>query len=63
MNLSNYGIEGERESVWFVDNGFVIGVSAGSLIFVNNLMDNLGLLYTAAMLVRNIPDDVEIIDD
>lgn len=28
------------------DNGFVIGVSAGSLIFANNLMNNLGLLDT-----------------
>lgn len=73
------------------DNGFVIGVSAGSLIFANNLMNNLGLLdtkmdvhceksnvvgkvsfplienvklsNTAAMLVRSIPDDVEIIDE
>lgn len=73
------------------DNGFVIGVSAGSLIFANNLPDNLGLVdtkmdvhceqgdlpgrvsfplkentklsNTAAMLIRSIPDDVEIIDD
>lgn len=28
------------------DNGFVIGVSAGSLIFSNNLNDNLGLIDT-----------------
>ena len=71
-------------------NGFVIGVSAGSIIFANNLPDNLGLVdtrldvhceksnltgwvgfplienlklsNTAAMLIRNIPDDAEIID-
>ena len=69
----------------------MIGVSAGSLIFANNLPDNLGLVdtkmdvhceqgdlpgratfpmktntkltNTAAMLIRDIPDDVEIIDD
>ena len=73
------------------NNGFVIGVSAGSIIFTNNLPGNLGLLdtkldvhcaassftgrvsfplieniklsNTAAILIRNIPDDVEIIDD
>lgn len=28
------------------DNGVVIGVSAGSLIFSNNLPDNLGLIHT-----------------
>ena len=72
-------------------NGFVIGVSAGSLIFANNLPDSLGLLETgmdvhcerssiigrvsfpleesiklsntAAMLIRRIPDEVEIVDD
>ncbi|MBE5794390.1 MAG: hypothetical protein E7323_06885 [Clostridiales bacterium] len=70
--------------------GMVIGVSAGSMIFVDYLPDNLGLLdvrmsvhskktnilgkvsfpveetielsNTAAMLIRSIPDDVEIID-
>ena len=72
------------------DNGFVIGVSAGSIIFANNLPDNLGLIDTkldvhcdqssftgkvtfppaenirlsnnAAMLIRSIPEDTEIID-
>ena len=73
------------------DNGFVIGVSAGSIIFASNLPDNLELVdtkldvhceassytgrvsfplignmklsNTAAMLIRSIPGDVEIIDD
>lgn len=73
------------------NDGFVIGVSAGSLIFANNLPENLGLLdvtmdvhseksniignvqiplieniklsNTAAMLIRNIKEDVEIVDD
>ena len=68
----------------------MIGVSAGSIIFANNLPGNLELLdkrldvyceassytgrvsfplignmklsNTAAILIRNIPDDVEIID-
>lgn len=72
------------------NDGFVIGVSAGSIIFANNLPGNLELLdtkldvhceassytgkvsfpltenmklsNTAAILIRNIPDDVEIID-
>ena len=72
------------------DNGLVIGVSAGSIIFANNLPDNLGLIDTrldvhcdqssftgkvtfppaenirlsnnAAMLIRSIPEDTEIID-
>ena len=72
------------------DGGFVIGVSAGSIIFANNLPGNLGLLdtkldvhcktssctgkvsfplieniklsNTASMLIRSIPDEVEIID-
>lgn len=70
--------------------GFVLGVSAGSIIFASNLPDNLGLVdapldvhcaegdlpgkvsfphkdrirltNTGAMLLRSIPDDVEIID-
>lgn len=73
------------------ENGFVIGVSAGSLVFMQNLPDNLGLLpacmdvhcatgdqpgkltgplperirlsNTAALLVRGIPDDIELIDE
>ena len=73
------------------EDGFVIGVSAGSIIFANNLPGNLGFIdtkldvhcdrssftgrvtfpladnlklsNTAAMLIRNIPDDTEIIDD
>ena len=72
------------------DGGFVIGVSAGSIIFANNLPGNLELLdtkldvhceassytgrvsfplieniklsNTAAILIRSIPDEVEIID-
>ena len=72
------------------ENGFVIGVSAGSIIFANNLPGSLGLVdtkldvhcekssftgkvtfplpgnlklsNTAAMLIRSIPDDAEIID-
>ena len=84
---------GFRETLmsYIRENGFVIGVSAGSLIFASNLPDNLGLVdtkmdvhcehgdlpgpvsfplkantkltNTAAMLIRSIPDDVEIIDD
>ena len=84
---------GFRETLltYIRDNGFVIGVSAGSIIFANNLPGNLELLdtklsvhceascytgkvsfplienmklsNTAAILIRNIPDDVEIIDD
>lgn len=84
---------GFRETLmaYIRDNGFVIGVSAGSIIFANNLPENLELLdtkldvhcekgnligsvsfplkeniklsNTAAMIIRNIPDDVEIIDD
>ena len=73
------------------NNGFVIGVSAGSIIFANNLPGNLELLdtkldvhceassytgrvsfplignlklsNTGAIIVRSIPDNVEIIDD
>ena len=72
------------------DGGFVIGVSAGSIIFANNLPGNLELLdtkldvhceassytgkilfplienmklsNTAAILIRSIPDEVELID-
>ncbi len=71
-------------------NGFVIGVSAGSIVFANNLPGNLELLdmkldvhcnsssytgkvsfplienmklsNTAALLIRSIPDEAEIID-
>lgn len=73
------------------NGGLVLGVSAGSLIFADNLPDNLHLLgarmavhckssniagrihlppktdiqlsNTAAMLIRTLPDDVEIIDE
>jgi len=73
------------------NDGLVLGVSAGSLIFANNLPENLGLLAArlsvhcekssitgpvsfplpenialsnrAAMLLRGIPDDIEIVDD
>ena len=72
------------------EGGFVIGVSAGSIIFAGNLPGNLGLVdtkldvhcekssftgkvsfplpgnlklsNTAAMLIRSIPEDAEIID-
>ena len=90
--LSRINDTGFRNSLlsYIRDNGFVIGVSAGSIIFANNLPDNLGLVdtkldvhceqgdlpgqvsfpmkentrlsNTAAMLIRSIPDDVEIID-
>lgn len=73
------------------NNGLVIGVSAGSLIFSNNLNDNLGLIdtkldvhcitgekrgkltyplknnvrltNTCALVIRNLPDGVEIIGE
>ena len=73
------------------DNGLVIGVSAGSLIFTNNIPDNLGLIdtkldvhcaegekrgklafpiknnvrltNTCALVIRNIPDEMEIIGE
>lgn len=73
------------------EGGFVMGVSAGSLIFSNNLPNNLGLLDArmsihcksssstghvssplpkmielsnkAALLIKRIPDDMEIVDD
>lgn len=72
-------------------NGLVIGVSAGSLIFSNNLSDNLGLIdtkldvhcatgekrgklayplknhvrltNTCALLIRDLPDGMEIIGE
>ncbi len=73
------------------DNGLVIGVSAGSLIFSNNLENNLGLIdtkldvhcvtgekrgkmtyplksnirltNTCALVIRDLPDGVEIIGE
>ncbi len=73
------------------DNGLVIGVSAGSLIFSNNLDNNLGLIdtkldvhcltgdkrgkltyplknnvrltNTCALVIRNLPDGIEIIGE
>ena len=90
--LSRINDTGFRESLlsYIRDGGFVIGVSAGSLIFADNLPDSLGLLKTkldvhcaqssltgaialplpenlqlsntAAMLVRDLRDDMEIID-
>ena len=90
--LERINDSGFRDSLlaYIRENGFVIGVSAGSIIFANNLPDNLGLVdtrldvhceksnltgrvgfplienlklsNTAAMLIRNIPDDAEIID-
>ena len=71
-------------------DGLVLGVSAGSLIFANDLPDNLGLLdtklsvhcadssligtvsfqadhinlsNTAALLIRSVPNDVQLIDN
>lgn len=72
-------------------NGMVIGVSAGSIIFCNNLCDNLGLIDTkldvhcvtgdksgklpyplkdnvkltdtSALVIRDFPDDIEIIGE
>lgn len=38
---------GESLMEYIEGNGLVIGVSAGSLIFSNNLVDNLGLIDTA----------------
>ena len=84
---------GFRETLlaYIRDGGFVIGVSAGSIIFAGNLPGNLGLLdtkldvhceassytgrvsfpltgnlklsNTAAILIRSIPDEAEIIDE
>ena len=84
---------GFRETLlsYIHNGGFVIGVSAGSVVFANNLPENLGLLdanlnvhckdsniigpvhfpllknielsNTAAILIRAIPDDVEIVDE
>ena len=84
---------GFRETLltYIRDNGFVIGVSAGSIIFANNLpgnlelldtkldvhceassytgsvsfplMENMKLSNTGAIIVRCIPENVEIIDD
>lgn len=73
------------------DNGMVIGVSAGSLLFSNNLVGNLGLINTrldvhcptgeargkvnyplkenvrltntCALVIREIPDELEIIGE
>ena len=91
--LSRINETGFRDTLteYIRENGFVIGVSAGSLIFASNLTDNLGLLNTkmdvhcekssftgkaafpltdhlqlsntAAMLIRDIPEDAEIIDE
>ena len=83
---------GFRETLltYIRDDGFVIGVSAGSIVFANNLPGNLELLdtkldvhceessytgkvsfplignmklsNTAAIIIRSIPDEMEIID-
>ena len=90
--LERINDSGFRETLlsYIRENGFVIGVSAGSIIFANNLPGNLGIVdtkldvhcekssytgrvtfppadnlklsNTAAMLIRNIPEDAEIID-
>lgn len=84
---------GFRDSLlsYIQNDGLVIGVSAGSIIFASNLPENLGIVdvnmnvhsaktsmigkvsfpltstielsNTAAMLIRSIPDAVEIIDE
>lgn len=91
--LQRINQSGFRSSLlsYIQNGGFVIGASAGSLIFADNLPDNLHLLgtrmdvhckktnitrrihlpaetaiqlsNTAAMLIRTLPDDVEIIDE
>lgn len=76
---------------YIYDNGLVIGVSAGSLVFTNNLENNLGFLdtkldvhcimgerrgkmtyplknnvrltNTCALVIRDLPDGVEIIGE
>ncbi len=90
--LERINDSGFRETLlsYIRENGFVIGVSAGSIIFANNLPGNLGiadtkldvhcekssftgrvtfplisnlkLSNTAAVLIRGIPEDAEIID-
>jgi peptidase E len=90
--LNRINDTGFRDSLlsYIKNDGFVIGVSAGSLIFANNLSDNLGLLdtklnvhceksstvghisfplkekvqlsNTAAMVIKRIPGDAEIVD-
>ena len=91
--LERINDSGFRETLlsYIRENGFVIGVSAGSIIFANNLPGNLGIVdtkldvhcekssftgradfplisnlklsNTAAMLIRDIPEDAEVIDD
>ncbi len=81
----------ESLTAYINSNGLVIGVSAGSLIFTNNIPDNLGLIdtkldvhcaegekrgklafpiknnvrltNTCALVIRNIPDEMEIIGE
>lgn len=81
----------ESLTAYINDNGLVIGVSAGSIIFANNLENNLGLIdtkldvhciagekrgkvtyplkenvqltNTCALVLRNLPDEVEIIGE
>ena len=91
--LERINDSGFRETLlsYIRENGFVIGVSAGSIIFANNLPGNLGIVdtkldvhcekssfigradfplisnlklsNTAAMLIRDIPEDAEVIDN
>ena len=91
--LERINATGFRESLtaYINDNGLVIGVSAGSIIFANNLENNLGLIdtkldvhciagekrgkvtyplkenvqltNTCALVLRNLPDEVEIIGE
>ena len=91
--LERMNATGFHESLkaYIRDNGLVIGVSAGSLIFSNNLENNLGLIHTkldvhcvtgekrgkmtyplkenvkltntCALVIRDFPDDMEIIGE
>ena len=91
--LERMNATGFHESLkaYIRDNGLVIGVSAGSLIFSNNLEKNLGLIdtkldvhcvtgekrgkmtypikenvkltNTCALVIRDFPDDMEIIGE
>lgn len=91
--LERVNATGFQESLmeYIHDNGLVIGVSAGSLIFANNLENHLGLIdtkldvpcmtgekrgklawplksnvrltNTCALVIRNLPDGMEIIGE
>lgn len=42
--LTSCGLETEKIAEFIDDSGVLVGVSAGSIIFANNLKNNLGLL-------------------